>query len=146
MTWPRRGNEWDVFDVDGSGILEIERCDEVSDEMTDALWDDDAAVEFVFSTASRPPDDCPPEVTAECRAAVREIVASWSLKGDSEPRWKRYDCTLLRDGEPYVTLTGRIAGRLVGLSRREVRDVTTRVVKLLNADEPTPMERSEIGP
>ena len=89
-SYPRRGVHWEVFNPDEPSI---ERCDDPPGDFTDeenAAWDDDPfypeglrfsydedAAGFVLTTASRPPEDAPAEVVAECRAAVREIVASW---------------------------------------------------------------------
>lgn len=74
--WPRRGQHWDVFN--GSEIQSIDEGNEPPYWPNGPCfqYDQDAAA-HVLTCATRTDDDTPDEIVAECRAAVREIVASW---------------------------------------------------------------------
>lgn len=87
--WPRRGVHWDVFDGCEVQVIDEPPADTPESAWEDAaLWPDgprfeydDQAAGFVLATAGSPPEDAPDEVVTECRAAVREIVASWDVEG-----------------------------------------------------------------
>lgn len=70
----RRGSQWDVFDTGRS--LEIERCDDATGTVG-AFAEDDDATAWVLQTACAREPWADSETVEECRAAIREIVASW---------------------------------------------------------------------
>jgi hypothetical protein len=109
---------WDVFDVDGTGRMEIQRVDDPVDKQkrdVDRVFKTDAeAIAHVVMLADRG--------NPACREALKKVVQSWNLDGakkDSDPTdlsaaEARVVQHLSEGGPPVTVKNSKIHGTVTG--------------------------------